>query len=132
MFVNPNQIHSRIQIAFVHAQIDRNLLVTGDGRHPVDEKGLRHRVDIGREDGQGIHIGHGGPDKAAAAGQHGFHHSLAVFHGDFHQVPGQWGDMLLAQHTPAPADNRAVRQLHVIKPTQSPYNSSGMFLSHDL
>ena len=115
MAIDPNQIHRRIQVALVHAQNHRNLLVTGDGSHPVDEEGLRHRIDIGGKNHQRIHIGHRRPDEAVFPGQDLLHHALSLLHGDFHHIAGQRAFAGFPENAPGPAGDQLIGSLHIIK-----------------
>ena len=87
--VDPHQLACLIQVRFVDAKKGLYPFVSGDGRHPVDEEGLRNGVDIGCEDHQRVHVGYRRTDKAVLSGQDLLDHALApgLRHGD--QVPGQ-------------------------------------------
>ena len=132
LFVDCLKLLRRVQIALVDAKNAGDVLIPGDGGHPVDEKRLRHRIHVGGKEHQGIYIGHGGPDEAVGPGQNGFHHSLAPLQGDLHQVAGEGGDLLLPQDSPAPAGHNPLRQLNIIKPTEGADNASALFISHCL
>ena len=85
--VDSGKIQRRVQVALVDADIHRHLSVTGDCRHPVDQKWFCHRIHIGSKHHQPVHIGNGRPYKAVLSWQDPLHHALALFHGDLNQIP---------------------------------------------
>ena len=115
MLVDPNQIMGRIQIALVDAQVYGHILIPRDGRHPVNEEGLRHGVDIGGKHHQCVHVGHRRADKVVLPGQDFFHHALSLLHGDLHQIAGEGGIGLFSQNAPGTAGNQPLGGLHIVK-----------------
>ena len=88
MFIDADQIHCRIQIAFIDTEHYRHILVTGNGRYPVNQVRFRYRIYIGSKHNQRVNIGYRRPDKFILPGQDLFYHTLSPFHGDFHQISG--------------------------------------------
>ena len=87
--VDPHQLACLIQVRFIDAKKGLYPFVSRNGRHPVDEEGLRNGVHIGGENHQRVHVGYRRTDKAVLSGQDLLDHAFALgfCHGD--QVPGQ-------------------------------------------
>ena len=130
MFIDAHQVSSRIQVTFVDHQIHRHSLISRDGRHPIDEEGLRHRVDVGGKYHQGIHVGNRRTDEGIFPGKNLLHHALALLHGDFHQIPGQGRIAPTAKDPSGPAGNEAGVRLHVIEAADGAQNPPLQCLGH--
>ena len=130
--INPLQIHRRVQIAFIDADINLYPLVAGNGRYPVNEEGLRHGIYIGSKHHQGVHIGNRRTDEAVFPGENPLHHAFAAFYGDFHHVAGKGTLAAPAQASPAPAGDHTCRGLHFIKTAEGADNTPGSSFTHGL
>ena len=128
--VNPDQMLSRIQIALVHAQIHRNLLIARNGRHPVNEVRLRDGIDVGCKHHQCVNIGNRRADEVVFPGQDGFHHALSFFHSNFHHVSGKRGIALFSQDAPGAACHQSLRRLHIIEAADGAEDPPLCFLGH--
>ena len=128
--VDTHQVHRRVKVALVDAQVNRHLLISRNGRHPVNEKRLRHRVDVGREYHQRVNVGDGGADEAVPPGQHLFHHALPPLHGDVHHVAGEGRAVFLSQNATGAAGDHRVSRLHVIKSADGTDDPPGTLFFH--
>ena len=128
--VDAHQIHRRVKVALVNAQVNRHLLISRNGRHPVNEKRLRHRIDVGREYHQRVNVGDGGADEAVPPGQHLFHHALPPLHGNVHHVTGEGRAVFLSQNATGAAGDHRVSRLHVIKSADGTDDPPGTLFFH--
>ena len=124
MGINPYQLLRPIQVRFVHAKNAFHALVARNGRHPVDEEGLRYGIHIGGKNHQRIHIGHRRADEAILSEKDLLHHALLSLPGHNGHIPRQWGLALLPQNSPGLAGQRPIRQDHVIKAAEGPNDSA--------
>ena len=128
--VDPDQIVGRVQVGLVDAEDHLNLLVAGNGRYPVNEEGLRHRVHVGGEHHQRVHIGNSRTDELVPPGEDPLHHALSLLNGDFHHITGQGRLMGAAQMASGPAGHRAVLRAHLIKSAEGPNDPAFAFFHH--
>ena len=75
-------------------------------------------------------MGNGRPDEPITPGQDSLHHTLAVFHGDLHQIAGEGAVAALAQTAPTPAGYDACGGLDIVKSTDGIKNASFLSISH--
>ena len=118
MVINAQKICRRVQIAFIYADIDRHFLLACDCRHSVNEKGFRHRIDIGRKHNQCINVGYRRADKAIFSGENFLHHPLPLLQSDFHHIAGERNFLSLSQMSAATAGNHTAVRLHIIEATE--------------
>ena len=124
--VEGGQFRSGSQIALVHAHDALAVVSLGNGDDPVDEEGVGYRNGLGCNDDQLVDVGHGGPGKLVFPGQDGVQSSLAVIHGrEFHPVPHQRGNFLVAQLASSPAGgDGATAVVHIVETAQGLKNDS--------
>ena len=118
------QLLRRVQVTLIQSQNKLHPLLCGDGRHPVNQEGLRHRVHLGRQHHKGVHIGHRRTDKTVFPGKKLLHIAVAAAHSESHPISHQGRNMLPAEFSPGTTPNHPLPGVHVIEAAEGTDNDT--------